>query len=530
MIDQDPNINLLWPKDEKIIYEDYVNFSYEASDNAKLKNCTFKLYENCASMSWCSTSSSNLAYSQRQSYNPANDDEIEVNLKDFDEGFYEWLVECYDNSSNYEWEAAFFKIDLNGTASLDSSSEDYEQKEEVLALKEEVDTFLEEDFSLEELEALNDLNILEDIKYYKKRLINIDISLAGGFPAYSEELREKKTEEYLEEFESIQNKIPQGITVKDNYEYIKNSVEVDFNEIIQDYFYATNTDLGRVSTQKLARFNEELQNELSVSAKIRNVEIEYKNGTQRMTLVKKAINMDNDDYSIILEVIPKEIAEKAEEIIFVTDSEIIKDDPIFEVNYEDLDKKEIVYYLNRQVKLESFEKTETLLFEDDLGKLGSKVTGFFVFDFGSSDFGLYFLLFFILLIVLLFVTIIVVKKFRMLSWRKEPNVVRVMNLLEEINKFLAEKEVEKAREKYYKIKEIYPVLPYNTKLYFYNKINEMLIRIDRKDIFGLVKEYQEAKRNWNKEDYIRLYKDIRKIYERLPEKDRKKVYDIINGY
>jgi hypothetical protein len=58
----------------------------------------------------------------------------------------------------------------------------------------------------------------------------------------------------------------------------------------------------------------------------------------------------------------------------------------------------------------------------------------------------------------------------------------------------------------------------------------MLIRIDRKDIFGLVKEYQEAKRKWNREDYIRLYEDIKKIYERLPDKDRKKVYDIINGY
>ena len=105
-----------------------------------------------------------------------------------------------------------------------------------------------------------------------------------------------------------------------------------------------------------------------------------------------------------------------------------------------------------------------------------------------------------------------------------------MDLLEEADKFLKEKEIEKARENYYKIKEIYPVLPYKTRAYFYKKINEMLIRIDRKDIFGLVKEYQEAKRKWNKEDYMRLYEDIKKIYERLPEKDRKKVYDIINRY
>ena len=74
------------------------------------------------------------------------------------------------------------------------------------------------------------------------------------------------------------------------------------------------------------------------------------------------------------------------------------------------------------------------------------------------------------------------------------------------------------------------IIPSKTKAYFYEKINEMLVRIDRKDIFGLVKEYQEAKRNWNKEDYVRLYEDIKKIYGRLPDKDRKKVHDIINGY
>jgi uncharacterized membrane protein len=122
------------------------------------------------------------------------------------------------------------------------------------------------------------------------------------------------------------------------------------------------------------------------------------------------------------------------------------------------------------------------------------------------------------------------KKLKMLSWRKEPNVVRIIDLINDIEKLLREKEIEKAREKYYKIKEIYPVLPSKTKTYFYKKINEMLVRIDKKDIFGLVKEYQEAKRKWNKEDYMRLYEDIKKIYERLPEKDRKKVYEIINRY
>jgi hypothetical protein len=526
---EDPDITLLWPKDEKVIYEDTVNFSYEAQDNAKLQNCTFKLYGNCASMSYCSTSSSNLDYSTTK-INPANNEEIEIKLRDFDEGIYEWMVECYDNSSNYDWEIGFFKINLNGT-SIGSSSKNYVQKEEVELLKEQIDEFLGEDFTLEELEVLEDLNILNDTKYYKKRLVDIGDFLSENYKyVQSEELREKKTNEYLAELENIKNKVPKDIFIKESYEFIKNRIDINLEEVIQDYFDSTNTNIGRASIQKLAKVNKELQNGVSVSAKIRNIEMEYNNGTQKITLVKKKIEFDEEDYSKILEIVPKSIAKDSDEIIFITESEVVKKDPIFEMDYEDLDRGQVIYYLNGFSNLKDFEKTETLLFEDDLSKIKARFTGFFVVDFTSSDTALYFIIAFILLIALSFFGIFIFKKFRMLRWRKEPNVVRVMNLIEEIKKLLGEKEIEKARENYYKIKGIYPVLPKETKAYFYEKIGEISIKIDRKDIFGLVKEYQEAKRNWNKEDYMRLYKDIRQIYGRLPEKDRKKVYAIINGY
>ena len=69
-----------------------------------------------------------------------------------------------------------------------------------------------------------------------------------------------------------------------------------------------------------------------------------------------------------------------------------------------------------------------------------------------------------MLIVLLDIVPLVFKKFRILGWKREPNVVKVINLIEDIKRLLKEKEIEKAREDYYKIKEIYPVLPYKTKV------------------------------------------------------------------
>jgi hypothetical protein len=531
-----PSISLLEPTEGATISDPIVSFLYKANDDVKIQNCTFKLYGNCASMNYCSTSSTNMIFptnSQQNSiannYSVQNNKKMEIDLQDFENGFYEWLVECYDNSSNYDWEVGFFEVD-NGSIVEDLSS-DYPQKEEIENLKEQVDEFLTKDFNPEEKGVLEDLNILNDTKYYKKRLLDIQQFFEENYKYVSTEaLREQKTNDYLAELEDIKNKIPKSFTIKENYEYIKNSVDANFESLIQDYFDSTNTNIGKSSIQKLARINKELQNEISVSAKIKDVQIEYENGTNEITFVKKEISLNNESYDKILEIVPKSIAENANKISFITENKVIKEDPIFEINYGNLDKKEIIYYIAGSVKLKDFEETETVLFEDSLNKFNTGFTGFFVMDFSSSNFAVYLILAFVLLIVLLFIVPFTFKKLKMLSWRKEPNVVRIIDLINDIEKLLREKEIEKAREKYYKIKEIYPVLPSKTKTYFYKKINEMLVRIDKKDIFGLVKEYQEAKRKWNKEDYMRLYEDIKKIYERLPEKDRKKVYEIINRY
>ncbi len=531
-----PSISLLNPDEDEIIEDSIVNFSYKASDNVKIQNCTFKLYGNCASMNYCSTSESNLIFPLNpqqeaiaNNFSVKNNKEVEINLKDFEDGIYEWIVECYDNSSNYDWEIGFFEVKVNETSQV--TSQDYDKKEEIDLLKEQADQFIMTNFDLDEKEILEDLKILNDTKYYKKRLLDIENFLKENYKYVSSPaLRESKTKEYLEELEEIKNKIPKRIEIIGSEEYIKNSVDVDFEDIIEEYFQSTNTQISRASVKKLANVNRDLQNELSVSVKVKNVEIEYNNGTQEITLVKKEVTLNDKSYGNIIEYIPKDVSEDSEEIVFLNENKIIEENSLFELKYEDLEKEEIIYFFLSQVKLNDIKSTETLLFEDDLNNFDAGLTGFFVMEFITEDFTIYAILAFVLLIVLLFIIPFVIKKFKIIGWKREPNVVKVFNLIEEINKLLKEKEIENAREKYYKIKEIYPVLPKKTKPYFYQRIKEMLIRIDRKDIFNLVKEYQEAKRKWNKEDVMRLYEDIKKIYERLPEKDRKKVYGIINGY
>ena len=532
----EPDITLLNPDPKEVIYVNSVNFSYKASDNVQLKNCTFKLYENCQSLTTCTTSESDLIFptnsQQRGIANNGsvqNNKEVSVKLQDFEEGIYKWVVECYDNSSNYNWETDIFQISLNETANVTNSN--YEYKEEVEELKELADNFLSLSFSLEEKEVLEGLNILNNTKYYKKRLLDVQEFFQENYKYVSNEaLRERKTNEYLDELEIIKTGIPLDISIKEDYEYIKNSVDEDFQKIIEDYFYETNTQLSKSSLRKLEEINRQIQNEISVSVDIKHVEIEYSNGTQEIVFVKKKVTKESDSYNVILEIIPEEVVKNEGEIIFITDNEPVGSGRIFEIDYDDLINGEIIYYITKPIKLKDIENTETVLFEEYLTNVETRVTGFSVFGGFSEDLTIYIVITFILLIVLLVIIPIVIKKFKMISWKKEPNVVKVIHLIEEINRLLKEREIEKARENYYKIKEIYPVLPYKTRPYFYKKISEMLVKIDKKDIFGLVKEYQEAKKRWDKENLMRLYEDIKKIYKRLPEKDRKKVYDIINGY
>ncbi|MCX6750754.1 MAG: hypothetical protein NTZ83_04810, partial [Candidatus Pacearchaeota archaeon] len=123
--DDSPSITLLEPEDKEIIYETGVNFSYKASDNVKIQNCTFKLYNADCTSSWnCDSSESDLIFptstQQRaiaNNFSVQNSKRVEIKLEDFEDGTYEWLIECYDNSSNYDWEMGFFKIQANETSS-----------------------------------------------------------------------------------------------------------------------------------------------------------------------------------------------------------------------------------------------------------------------------------------------------------------------------------------------------------------------------------------------------------------------------
>jgi hypothetical protein len=117
-----------------------------------------------------------------------------------------------------------------------------------------------------------------------------------------------------------------------------------------------------------------------------------------------------------------------------------------------------------------------------------------------------------------------IQKIKWHNWKKEENVLRILHLIKEGKKNIGEKDINTAKEKYHKMREIYPLIPEACKKKIYKEIKIMRVAIDKSEIFGLVKEYEEAKKQKRGEDAALFYKDIQLIYKRLPKKYQKAIY------
>jgi len=524
---EDPVIDLISPEDDEVIEDTTATFKFETSDNRKIDHCNFSIYNRTGN----GYTESDKAYTEKIN-NIDNGERIEIELTDFDDREYAWEVECIDNSSNYEWDFRYFEIDTNSsTTTLNSNSEDienieYERKEEVKELMKKATEFIEKEnlWSADAKKALEDLGILEDVKFFKKRLLDIEQTLAKNLGYIEDEtLREERRVETLAELDEIKEKMPVEFRVRDTYEYVKNGNSLNWEEIIKEYLSETNTRLSN-SISELVKENKELQQQIGVSTVLMDIEIEYYNDkTEELTLVKKELKFTNDSKQKILEVLPSKLIDKDTEIKFITDDvdEVIKNH-IYELSSEDLKKGEIIYVIKEQIKLKDLEEIDTVLFTEktDKKRMVNTISGFLILGSGTDEGINSTLLFLLLILVVVILFIWIFSMARKAAMKKDPNIYRILDLIEQIRKNLKENDITDARENYKKIQEQYKVLSEKSKSKVYSILKRALAAIDRKDIFGLVKEYEKAKSNFQKKEALEIYSEVKNIYKRLSKKDQ----------
>jgi hypothetical protein len=531
----DPDISLIFPSWEDEVDGDEIVFKYRVNEDNGIDNCSLNLYNAKKDSSGVyqtddlvfpiSPNDEALAFEDGLS----DGEEIEIRLIDFDDNEdYIWEVRCYDNAGNEGWDFNYFSMKLGGDEKVSSSEANYSRKSEVEDLINKINSFLEkeEDFNLEERRILDILGLSSDMVFYKKRIIQMDQDLKFNLKFMESVKREKRIAEINKEIDEIKEKIVLNVVSLDSYEFSKGSVDLDLGTVIGDYMEAIGTEISGSALGNLVKYNEGLQRSLGVSVEAWRLELEYLDETREIVLVSKNIEITASDETvvgglqkaddfIVLEVLPK-----GKDIVFVSDIENMGND-IYSVDVSNLKEGNLVYYFNEGFALKEVEKMESVLFGEGVNG-GLSITGMFVGVGDSLNIGSFFWL--PLFLFFGYFGVLIFGKVRLEGWKKEPGVEEMVRLINETGVLLREGRVNVARDNYKRMGEIYKALPVKCRDFFYGEIKRVRLSIDKKDVLGLIKEYEDAKDSFRKDDAIALHGKINAIYRKLPRKFQEKIY------
>jgi len=522
-----PEIELLYPTSNQVVNKSKINFWFEVKDESKLENYTFELYVYSKEIGILTSNYS-------KTFSDINEKEVrkKVPMVEFEEGEYYWEVyscdkegNCNELTEDYEYGNEFaVNLSSNTASTTDSENSNYShnRSDEIEELRNALSSFMEkmESYDSEKIKAMETLGIAGNLNYYQKQLNRIDKLLGKGFDGFNEKDREEVKKETLNKLEKIKNNIPESITIDKTEEYVKNSVTDDLFKIIGQYAEAKNLKISEKETEKLAELNRKLQNQLSVSTKVSQITIEYNQTEEdkKVTLVNKKISLENKSYETFIEFIPEELS--SEKIEFLVENEKLSD-KVYKIKNEKINNS-ITYTIEGYVEPENLKDTQTILFNYFSTDM-SGITGLFTLDLESKN-PLDILLFLIIAAVVIYAGYRIYRRIQVSNWQKYPNVVRTKELINKAKNNLKFNDLNSARDNYHKIRETFPLLPEGFKKYIASDVKKIRVGIDKRDISGMVKEYEKAKDAGRREDAKELYKKIKSVYKRLPERYQEKIY------
>lgn len=516
---QAPEVTLIGPEDKETINETEITFYYTVNDNIKVQNCTFELFSYINNVGI-------LEHSQVKT-TPTHNTKISLPYKDFEEGEYSWGVYCCDNSSNCNSDTKYsrdFTVDFAiNSQTQQVTSTNYIQKEEVTNTLELLDNFLNKIDSMnpEETQALEDLELIENLTYYKKRLVQIDQDLGTNVNFISDQnLKADRIQELIEEYRAIRKNTPIDFKIIEQTEFSKNSITKDLKELVEEYSQNKKIEINKGSIDKLAQMNEEIQKDISVSTNAKKIKIEYEDSTEELTLITKNLNIRNSSFSTLIEYIPEKLGETK----FITKEVNKLSEEMYEISLDNLEEDKIIYYVKGLINLEKTTESDTLLFENFSIKKSS-ITGLFFLGDGFNNSIWTYIIFAALISILIYLASWIISKNKMSKWKKEENVRRIVSLSKKAKESLQSNEIQEAKDSYHNIKEIYPLVPEGFKKHAYKEIKRIRVGIDRREILLLVKEYDKAKKENRTTDYKKIYEDVKATYKRLPKKDQEKIYN-----
>jgi len=381
-----PVIELISPTHEKTFSSNAVTLKYRAYDKTTMK-CYVYLTKYIDS-AW---GSKELEDAETGVNNGSLKSTTITGLSD---GKYSWEVNCTDAAdlSTVSGSRQFIiSTDPNNPVEISEETVEASEEESESDSSPETDEIIGkiekaikdfQGFGEDKKEALNELGLsrfLDDSKKELKRIAR-DLNNIKFRKDLDEDGKENRKQELIQRMVDIEANIPVGLTILNSKEYVKYDIKSDIGEILSKYLEFKEFVLSDSQKEKFVEKIKEIQSLMTVSTETKNIEVEYIGGNKEtFTLIHKTIQLDNDSSSIMIEVIPKDIAEKVSDITFLGPIIVVEEDPIVEIDLAE--NKELLYYVKKNVDLQSIEDIDSILLSDpsDISEDVGFITGLAVF-------------------------------------------------------------------------------------------------------------------------------------------------------
>ncbi|MBN2141929.1 PKD domain-containing protein [Candidatus Woesearchaeota archaeon] len=317
---------------------------------------------------------------------PANDaSNKELEVIDLENMSYNWKVECVDDK-NYKGLSETRTIHVGATSLSSQSSPELEIINNRVKEYEQ----LLSDFGLlpkklkEGVDMMGITSQLEDaIRVMKNAIRDIDgLAFKNLNPADKASERSR----LLKEAEEAYQKAPVNAELLGSDNFIDYIESADLEELAREMASLTYTpeEVQEINIGRALKTLEDLQQEVVISTKIKNIRIYYRDGTQKdMTLVMrdvKTYNITSD--TILVERIPKEFAQSASMIKSNVEFQTVKDDPI--ISFQLSKDVQIGYYVEQNIDESIMKNIRNAVFRDVRNLEPEYVTGFSIKDLNLS--------------------------------------------------------------------------------------------------------------------------------------------------
>jgi len=191
------------------------------------------------------------------------------------------------------------------------------------------------------------------------------------------------------EVKKIENTVPKNVMLLEKSEFIQSTgpqdVENAVNEVMKDIAFTPE------EKSEYLKKNQKEKDKIKVSVSVRVISIEYLNGDKKeKSIVKKILTYENPETLndvLVIETIPKSIAERYDEIDFITQNyNVLEEDPIIKFGFLKFDSggETVEYHLGKRISADDVKnsKSVVLISPNQMVEI-NKVTGNSIF--GSFD-------------------------------------------------------------------------------------------------------------------------------------------------